>query len=41
MAIIMNLWVGNGAVLKSSNQWPLKEKKIMKVNKSWTELFNF
>ena len=25
MAIIMNLWIGNGAVLKSSSQWKLKE----------------
>ena len=25
MAIIMTLWTGNGAVLKSSSQWQLKE----------------
>ena len=25
MAFIMTLWIGNGAVLKSSNQWQLKE----------------
>ena len=25
MAIIMTLWIGNGAVLKSSSQWQLKE----------------
>ena len=24
MAIIMNLWIGNGAVLKRSSQWQLK-----------------
>ena len=24
MAIIMTLWIGNGAVLKSSSQWQLK-----------------
>ena len=25
MGIIMTLWIGNGAVLKSSSQWQLKE----------------
>ena len=25
MAIIMTLWIGNGAVLESSSQWQLKE----------------
>ena len=25
MAIIMTLWIGNSAVLKSSSQWQLKE----------------
>ena len=25
MVIIMILWIGNGAVLKSSSQWQLKE----------------
>ena len=25
MAIIMTLWIGDGAVLKSSSQWQLKE----------------
>ena len=25
MAFIMTLWIGNGAVLKSSSQWQLKE----------------
>ena len=25
MAIIMTLWIGNGAVLKRSSQWQLKE----------------
>ena len=31
MVIIMTLWIGNGAVLK----------RILKINNSWTELFNF
>ena len=35
----MNLLIGNGAVLKSSSQWQLKE--FRKINNSWTELFNF
>ena len=25
MAFIVTLWIGNGAVLKSSSQWQLKE----------------
>ena len=25
LVIIMTLWIGNGAVLKSSSQWQLKE----------------
>ena len=25
MVIIMTLWIGNGAVLKSSSQWQVKE----------------
>ena len=25
MTFIMTLWIGNGAVLKSSSQWQLKE----------------
>ena len=25
LIIIMTLWIGKGAVLKSSNQWQLKE----------------
>ena len=33
MAFIMTLWVGNGAVLKSSSQWQLK------LNNSGHELF--
>ena len=33
----MTLWIGNGAVLKSSSQWQLKT--ILKINNSWTELF--
>ena len=40
MAISMTLWIDNGAVLKSSSQWQLI-KRILKVNYSWTELFNF
>ena len=39
MVIIMTLWIGNGAVLKSSSQWQLKE--IWKVNNSAHELFIF
>ena len=39
MAIITTLWIGNGAVLKSSSQWHLKV--ILKIDSSWTELFNF
>ena len=35
----MTLWIGNGAVLKSFSQWHLKE--FLKINNSWTELFNF
>ena len=40
MAIIMNLWIGIDAILKSSSQWQLKNG-ILKINISWTELFNF
>ena len=29
MAIIMTLWVGNGAVLKSSSKWQLNENQII------------
>ena len=32
MEIIMTLWIGNGAVLKSSSQWQLKE--FLKLNNS-------
>ena len=39
MAFIMTLWIGNGAVLKSSSPWQLKE--FLKLNNSWMELFNF
>ena len=39
MAIIMTLWIGNGAVLKNSSQW--QTKRILKINNSWTALFNF
>ena len=39
MAIIITLWIGNGAVLKSSSKWQLKEF-FLKRNSSWTELFN-
>ena len=37
----MTLWIGNGAVLKSSSQWQLKEFEKKKKNSSWTELFIF
>ena len=36
MVIIMTLWIGNGAVLKSSSQWQLKE--FRKLNNSFHEL---
>ena len=39
MAIIMTLWIGNGAVLEISSQWQLK--KIEKLNNSVHELFIF
>ena len=35
----MTLWIGNGAVLKSSNQWQLKE--FLKQNNSSHELAIF
>ena len=35
MAFIMTLWIGKGAVLKSSSPWQLKE--IFMINNSWTE----
>ena len=35
----MTLWIGNGAVLKSSSQWQLKE--FWKINSSGHELFIF
>ena len=35
----MTLWIGNGAVLKSSSQWQLKE--FSKLNNSVHELFIF
>ena len=35
MAFIMTLWIGNGAVFKSSSQ------KNFEINTSWPELFNF
>ena len=35
MAIIMTLWIGNGAVLE------MAIKRISKINKSMKELFNF
>ena len=37
MAIIMTLWIGNSAVLKSSSQWQLKE--FRKLNNSVHEIF--
>ena len=39
MVIVMTLWIGNGAVLKSSSQWQLK--KVGKLNDSVHELFIF
>ena len=39
MAIIMTLWIGYGAVLKSSSQWQLKG--FWKLNNSGHELFIF
>ena len=39
MVIIMALWIGNGAVLKSSGQWQLKE--FSKFSNSVHELFIF
>ena len=35
----MTLWIGNGTVIKSSNQWQLKE--VWKLNNSAHELFIF
>ena len=35
----MTLWIGNGAVFKSSSQWQLKE--CAKLNNSSHELFIF
>ena len=35
----MTLWIGNGAVRKSSSQWQLKE--VWKLNNSVHELFIF
>ena len=39
MAFIMTLWIGNGAVLKNSSPWQLKE--FWKLNNSVHELFIF
>ena len=42
MAVIMTLWIGNGAVLKGSSQWQLKEfrKKIIpSMNYLFSKLF--
>ena len=39
MAVIMTLWIGNGAVPKNSSQWQLKE--LRKLNNSVHELFIF
>ena len=36
MAIIVTLWIGNGALLKSSSQWQLKE--FWKLNNSVHEV---
>ena len=35
----MTLWIGNGAVLKSSRQWQIKE--FWKLNNTVHELFIF
>ena len=35
----MTLWIGNGAFLKNSSQWQLKE--VWKLNYSIHELFIF
>ena len=35
----MTLWIGNGAVLKSSSQWQLKP--FLELNSSGHELFIF
>ena len=35
----MTLWIGNGAVLKRSSQWQLKE--FLKLNNAGHELFIF
>ena len=35
----MTLWIGNGAVRKSSSQWQLQE--VWKLNNSVHELFIF
>ena len=39
MEIIMTLWIGNGADLKKFQSMAIK--RILKVNNSWPELFNF
>ena len=39
MAIIMTLWTGNGEVPKNFQSMVIKI--ILKINHSWTELFNF
>ena len=39
MAIIVTLWIGNGAVLKKFQSVAIK--RILKINNSWLELFNF
>ena len=39
MAILMTLWIDNGAVRKSSSQWQLNE--FGKLNNSGHELFIF
>ena len=39
MATIMTLWIGNGAVLKSSSQWQLKD--FLKLYNPVHELFIF
>ena len=39
MTFIRTIWIGNGAVLKSSSQWQLKE--FRNLNNSVHEIFIF
>ena len=38
MAIIMTLWIGNGAVLKSSSQWQLNLSQTTNFRLFQTEI---